>query len=72
MNDQQRKIFERWIIQNVNASIVPIDEGNDEALMYNLIHLLRGDNRLYEYQPDQDIEIQSWGILRYFLDEEKK
>jgi len=55
----------RWIIQNVDARDVPGDESNGPALIYNLVHLAReGKNyRKYNYEPDQDKEIESWGII---------
>jgi len=48
-----------WIVQNVSATDVPADEGNTEALIYNLIHLARDgkDYHPYNYEPEQDLEI---------------
>ena len=54
--------FERWIIENIDETIVPADEGNDIGLIYNLVHLLRGDGQKYDYKPEQDDEIKSWGL----------
>jgi hypothetical protein len=48
-----------WIIENVDASVIPADEGNDTALVYNLVHLaMDGEGfRPYNYEPEQDDEI---------------
>ncbi len=56
------EIIVAWILENVDASDVPADEGNDEALLYNLVHLAQ-DGKEYEqyaYKPHQDKEIKSW------------
>jgi len=54
--------FEKWIIENIDEMVVPSDEGNGDALIYNLVHLIRGDNRRYDYKPNQDDELKSWGL----------
>lgn len=58
LTTQDIRKFEEWIIENIDETVVPNDEGNADALVYNLIHLLRGDNRKYDYQPEQDKEIE--------------
>jgi hypothetical protein len=63
LTDQERKKFEEWIIAHVDAyRDVPADEGNTEALVYNLIHHLReGDTFTpYAYTREQDAEITTW------------
>lgn len=64
MTDQERTLIERWIIENVNSDDVPSDEGNTEALVYNLVHKLREGKsyRRYRYEQDQDIELTSLGV----------
>jgi hypothetical protein len=62
MDKEQSELFEQWIIKNVEESVVPSDEGNGPALVYNLVHLLRGTGKTYNYLPDQDEELRSWGI----------
>ena len=60
----QTEIVVAWILENVDSSDVPADEGNDEALIYNLVHLAR-DGVAYEpyaYKPHQDKEIKSWDM----------
>jgi hypothetical protein len=56
--------IERWILATVDDRVVPSDEGNGDALKYNLIHLLRDGPayRRYEYADDQDAEIAAWGL----------
>ena len=45
-----------WIVSNVKACDVPDDEGNETALLYNLVSLaVNGrDYRPYAYLPEQD------------------
>lgn len=59
--DEKIKI-ETWIIENINETIVPADEGCATGLIYNLVHLVRGDGERYDYKPEQDDEIKSWGL----------
>ena len=50
-----------WIVENVDASVVSFDEGDDLGLVYNLLHLLtegKGFKR-YEYEPEQIAEVES-------------
>ena len=58
----QKEIFEKWVLANVDETVVPADEGNPEALIYNLIHLIRGDGLKYDYLDEQDRELEDWGI----------
>lgn len=63
MTPQEREIFERWIIDNVDETLVPGDEGNGDALLYNLMQRLRhgkGEEQLYNYLRGQDLEIEAW------------
>jgi hypothetical protein len=64
LTDAEKRCFEAWIIANVYASVVPNDEGNDGALVFNLVHLLRGDGERYDYKPEQDAEMIAWGLDR--------
>jgi len=57
---EEKRRFEEWIIANITARIVPSDEANGEALVFNLVHLIRGDGELYSYTPEQDEEINKW------------
>lgn len=51
----------KWIVRNVTSSDVPRDEGNDLALVYNLVQLARygWGYKSYDYLPEQDEEIKS-------------
>ena len=57
---EEKIIFEKWIISNVTTAVVPDDEGNEEGLIYNLVHCLRGNSLRYCYMKDQDVEVQTW------------
>ena len=57
---EEKRRFEEWIIANITARIVPSDEANGEALVFNLVHLIRGDGERYQYIPMQDEEINNW------------
>ncbi len=59
----QRKLFEQWAIETIDETVVPGDEGNSQALVYNIVHLIRGDGLKYNYLDEQDRELESWGIL---------
>lgn len=60
------EIIIRWIVQNVDAWDVPMDEGNDEALKYNLIQLAKHGKEYtkYDYKPEQDQELRDY-LERY-------
>jgi hypothetical protein len=55
----ERERFEIWILEHVNTKVVPSDEGNENGLIYNLIHLLRGDGLEYIFTEEQDREVES-------------
>lgn len=63
LTETEKNRFERWIIENVTASVVPPDERNSDALVFNLVHLLRGDEEMYDYLPKQDAELVAWGLM---------
>lgn len=62
LTNEEKSRFKQWVIENVNETIVPGDERNGAALVYNLIHLLRGDCKKYDYSPNQDRELRSMGF----------
>lgn len=64
LTPDEAKKFERWVIENIDSSVVPGDEGNSEALVFNLVHAIRGDGEEYDYSAHQDDEIKSWGLRR--------
>ena len=63
LSDEDITRFAQWIIENVDDTLVPNDEGNGDALVYNIVQRLRfGKERAsrYTYLPEQDAEIASW------------
>lgn len=62
LTDEEKIRFSQWVIENIDANIVPCDEGNSEALVFNLVHAIRGDHEQYDYQDHQDEEVRSWGF----------
>jgi hypothetical protein len=62
LSTEEKARFEQWIIENVSEKVVPNDEGNNLALIFNLVHLLRGDGQTYNYLLEQDTEIESWNV----------
>ena len=56
LNEEQIKLIERWIVCNVTERVVPLDEGNPDALIYNLVALLREGKGFveYDYTPEQN------------------
>ena len=58
----EKERFEQWIKENVAYGTVPNDEGNEDALIFNLVHSIRGDNQKFNYKPEQQAEIASWGL----------
>lgn len=50
-----------WIVKNVTSDVVPGDEGNEDALVYNLVHLAAYGSgfRHYNYEPEQNAEIKA-------------
>ena len=66
MNDKEKEVFKQWIIENVDDTIVPADEGDGAALAYNLIQrLYHGKGAaLYSYTPEQDKELRAMGLLK--------
>jgi hypothetical protein len=48
-----------WIIKNVDANVVPPDEGNGDALKFNMVYLvLDGGKTRYQYLPEQDEQLR--------------
>lgn len=70
MNDLERETIIRWIVQNVDDREVPLDEGNGDALVYNLVQLARHGRPYegYHYKEEQDQDINSL-FVRYGVSE---
>lgn len=69
LSSDDKAKFERWIIENVDETVVPRDEGNDAALIYNLVHLLRGDKTKWAYKDKQYAELKLWGFEPWWEEE---
>jgi hypothetical protein len=63
LTEEEIAKFEKWIVANVDESVVPADEGFAEGLVYNLVHLLRGDNNRFDYKKEQYEEMALWGLI---------
>jgi len=59
----QIDLFISWVLHHVDSNVVPNDEGNSQALVYNLIHLYLGDGAQYHYLPEQDQELSGLFML---------
>ncbi len=64
LSPEEKERFVAWVIAHVDERIVPCDEGNSAALIYNLVHLIRGDQEKYDYRPHQNDELESMGFAR--------
>ena len=64
MTDEVTETVVDWIIGNVDVNVIPIDEGDEDALVYNLVHLARDgrDFEHYNYESAQDAEIETWRL----------
>lgn len=54
LTDEEKKKFELWAIMNFSDFDVPSDEGNVDALLYNLVQTIRGNDTRYSYLEHQD------------------
>lgn len=59
LTEDEKTKFKQWVIENVDETVVPIDEGNGNGLKYNLIHLIFGDGKVYDYKEEQDKEVEN-------------
>ena len=65
LTDEQKKLFVEWIKEHLmSRKVVPNDEGNEDALIYNIVHnILDGpDFAPYNYESEQDKELASWNM----------
>lgn len=53
----EHEIIVKWIINNVDVSVVPADEGSENGLLYNMIHKVLGDGKEYDYKDEQVREV---------------
>ena len=59
------ELIQNWIITHVDERVVPRDEGNSDGLLYNLLHVLWGDERRWNYERDQYEELKALGVDEY-------
>jgi len=62
LTDDEKQRFSQWVIENIDAQVIPNDEGYGEALVFNLVHAIRGDNERYAYHDAQHAEMKQWGL----------
>lgn len=43
----------KWLLENVDSSLVPNDEGNDDALLYNFLMAAEKLPDRWNYEPHQ-------------------
>lgn len=60
LTDAEKERFIEWVKSNVDESMVPDDAENGGALVFNLVHAIRGDNERYSGEPHQDEAITQW------------
>ena len=65
LTDEEKARFVQWVIENITDNHVPGDEGNEEGLIFNIVHAILGDNDLYGYRKEQNDEISSWDSKRW-------
>ena len=60
LTEKEKERFIEWVKSNIDESIVPEDAGNGGALVYNMVHAIRGDNERYSGKRKQDEDIAQW------------
>lgn len=61
--EEQKEFLIAWIVRNVDAGVVPCDEGNTEGLIYNLVNLVRHGPDFQDgwtYAPAQRAEVEAY------------
>ena len=61
---QEKERFIEWVKSNIDETIVPDDKDNGGALVFNLVHAIRGDNERYSGEPQQDEDITQWMLSK--------
>lgn len=60
LTDQEKERFTDWVKMNIDESIIPEDRDNGGALVFNIVHAIRGDNEKYSGEAHQDEAINQW------------
>ena len=64
LTEQEKEKFIEWVKSNIDETMVPDDKDNGGALVFNLVHAIRGDNERYNGEPQQDEDITQWMLSR--------
>lgn len=64
LTEQDKERFIEWVKSNVDESMVPEDRDNGGALVFNLVHAIRGDNERYNAEQQQDDDIAQWMLSK--------
>ncbi len=64
LTEQEKERFVEWVKSNIDASIVPEDSSNEGALIFNLVHAIRGDREKYNGSAEQDEAIAQWMLSK--------
>jgi len=57
LTQEEKDTFIKWVIENINSDVIPEDEGDSKALIFNIIHRINGDKETYNYLRHQDEEM---------------
>ncbi len=63
-SDDDKEKFIEWVKLNIDETIVPDDRNNGGALVFNIVHAIRGDNERYSSEPHQDEAITQWMLSK--------
>lgn len=64
LTEQDKERFIEWVKSNVDETMVPEDRDNGGALVFNLVHAIRGDNERYNAEQQQDDDIAQWMLSK--------
>lgn len=64
LSDNDKEKFIEWVKLHVDETMVPEDAGNGGALVFNLVHAIRGDNIKYTGDSSQDEDIMQWMLSK--------
>jgi len=70
----KEKLIE-WIVRNIDANIVPNDEGSDEGIIYNMVQkaMFGDDQKYYDYSEECENFLKElfkkYGIDSYYTGE---
>ena len=61
-SNASQAIIHAWLLKNITAECVPADEGNGDALLYNLLATLHDGPHFepYAYLESQNARLRAW------------